>query len=90
MGPFFGQDEKHIVIVGLQGFCETTDGGQTWKNVLSLAGIEAALDPNVYYHKEPKFGMKCVLTFNDNFAWDPIGNIFYHTRMTDSVRRFAR
>ena len=84
MGPFFGKDEKHIVVVGMEGFFETTDAGERWKHVLSLAGLEAALDPNVYYHST-----KCVVSWRDNFAWDPIGNVFYHSRMTDSTRKFC-
>ena len=90
MGPFFGKDENHIVVVGLKGLFETADGGKAWKNVMPLAAVEATLDPNVYYHKDARFGMKCVLTFNDSFAWDPIGNVLYHSRMTDSVRKFER
>ena len=30
-GPFFGKDEKHMVVFGKDGFVETTDGGETWK-----------------------------------------------------------
>jgi len=30
-GPFFGKDESHIVVVGKEGFQETTDAGKTWK-----------------------------------------------------------
>jgi photosystem II stability/assembly factor-like uncharacterized protein len=88
MGPFLGKDEKHMVVVGLKGLYETTDGAKTWQHVMPLTAVEAALDPNVYYHKEPRFGMKCVLTFNDSFAWDPVGNVFYHSRMTDSVIKY--
>ncbi len=29
-GPFFGGDERHLVVVGKQGFHETKDGGATW------------------------------------------------------------
>ena len=32
-GPFFGKDEKHMVVVGKAGFHETTDGGETWNAV---------------------------------------------------------
>ena len=30
-GPYFGADEKHLVVFGKEGFLETLDGGQTWK-----------------------------------------------------------
>ena len=33
MGPFFGGDENHIVVVGHSGFSETVDAGKTWKTV---------------------------------------------------------
>lgn len=30
-GPYFGKDEKHMVVFGKEGFLETLDGGGTWK-----------------------------------------------------------
>lgn len=30
-GPFFGKDEKHLVVVGKEGFMESTDAAATWK-----------------------------------------------------------
>jgi hypothetical protein len=30
-GPYFGKDEKHLVVFGKDGFSESTDGGETWK-----------------------------------------------------------
>lgn len=30
-GPYFGKDEKHMVVFGKEGFLETLDGGETWK-----------------------------------------------------------
>ncbi|MST94907.1 MAG: hypothetical protein EXS33_06520 [Pedosphaera sp.] len=30
IGPFFGKDETHFVVVGKSGFQETKDGGKTW------------------------------------------------------------
>jgi hypothetical protein len=35
-GPYFGKDEKHMVVVGKAGFQETTDAGETW-NVVAPA-----------------------------------------------------
>jgi len=41
-GPFFGKDESHIVVVGKEGFQETTDAGKTWKLAAPLpAGYDA-------------------------------------------------
>lgn len=55
MGPFFGKDEKHIVVIGLKGIFETTDAGKEWTNVMPLTLVDAALDHNVYYHKRRSF-----------------------------------
>jgi photosystem II stability/assembly factor-like uncharacterized protein len=41
-GPFFGKNETHIVVVGKEGFHETTDAGKTWRLVAPLpAGYTA-------------------------------------------------
>lgn len=41
-GPYFGKDARHLVVVGDEGFQETTDGGRTWKVVAPLPeGIRA-------------------------------------------------
>ena len=53
-GPYFGKDDKHIVVVGKGGFQETRDGGKTWQHAAPLpAGFSAgrvgpnfAWDPN--------------------------------------------
>jgi photosystem II stability/assembly factor-like uncharacterized protein len=90
MGPYLGKDAQHMVVVGMKGIFETADAGTTWKNVMPLGEVDAALDPNVYYRNQPKFGRKCVLSFNYSFAWDPIGDVFYHSRMTDSVIKYER
>ncbi len=39
-GPFFGKDEKHMVVVGKAGFHETTDGGETWNVVASAPDVK--------------------------------------------------
>ncbi|HEX3998107.1 MAG TPA: sialidase family protein [Pirellulales bacterium] len=31
LGPYFGKDERNIVVLGKQGIMKTTDAGQTWK-----------------------------------------------------------
>lgn len=35
-GPYFGKDDRHLVVVGKDGFHETTDGGAAWKLVAPL------------------------------------------------------
>ena len=36
LGPYFGADEKHFVVVGKGGFRETKDGGATWQPAAPL------------------------------------------------------
>jgi photosystem II stability/assembly factor-like uncharacterized protein len=35
-GPWFGKDEKRMMVVGKEVFSESTDGGETWKVVAPL------------------------------------------------------
>jgi photosystem II stability/assembly factor-like uncharacterized protein len=35
-GPFWGKKADHMIVVGKDGFHETTDGGKTWKKVAPL------------------------------------------------------
>jgi hypothetical protein len=35
-GPYFGKKAGHMVVVGKDGFHETTDGGKEWKKVAAL------------------------------------------------------
>ena len=54
LGPYFGRDEKHFVVVGKSGFHETKDGGKTWHLAAPLppgfgagrVGPNYAWDPN--------------------------------------------
>jgi hypothetical protein len=39
-GPLFGKDEKHMVVVGKNGFEESTDGGRTWKVAAPLPEVK--------------------------------------------------
>jgi hypothetical protein len=36
VGPYFGKDDKHLVVFGKQGAMETTDAGRTWKTAAPL------------------------------------------------------
>ncbi len=44
MGPFFGNDERHAVVVGKKGFFETVDGGATWTHVAPMPEPECRVD----------------------------------------------
>jgi hypothetical protein len=35
-GPYFGKNERHLIVVGKSGFMETKDGGKTWNVVAPL------------------------------------------------------
>jgi hypothetical protein len=63
-GPYFGKDEKHIVVMTTDGFSETTDGGQTWK--LAAPNAPSASDVMPRGANVPTAG------------FDPVGNIFYY------------
>src|SRR5262249_41626168 len=39
-GPFFGRDEKEMLVVGKEGAFVTKDAGETWKHVASLKAKE--------------------------------------------------
>ena len=60
-GPFFGADEKHIVLAGTDGVFQTKDGGEHWTKV-------APFPAEVLAHKP---------AFEERFAWDPVHNIVY-------------
>jgi photosystem II stability/assembly factor-like uncharacterized protein len=73
-GPYFGKDEKHIVVVGKKGWFETRDCGTHWQWVAPLP---------------PRFGVAMPGWFL-NFGWDPNANIFYASRMGEPAYRYQR
>jgi hypothetical protein len=74
LGPLFGKDETHMVVVTKGGLSETTDGGKTWKVVAPLA-------PGIDFH---------VTGWFINYAFDPIGNVFYAARMGKDAYKYER
>jgi photosystem II stability/assembly factor-like uncharacterized protein len=60
-GPFFGADEKHIVLAGTDGVFQTEDGGEHWIKVASFPAEVSAHKP----------------AFEESFARDPVHNIIY-------------
>jgi hypothetical protein len=65
VGPFFGKNENHIVVLSTKAtIFETTDGGKTWNAVTKLP---VELDPR--FTREA--GMP--------FSYDPVGDVFYVT-----------
>jgi len=74
-GPYFGKDEKHIVVAGKSGVHETTDGGEHWSLVAALP------DP---FKNPPGPGWYL------NFAFDPVNNLFYASWMGKPTYRYTR
>jgi photosystem II stability/assembly factor-like uncharacterized protein len=70
-GPFFGRDEKEMLVVGKEGAFVTKDAGSTWKNVSGLKPKEGG-----FYFTPNWFGC---------YAWDPVNNILYASSMGNPV-----
>jgi photosystem II stability/assembly factor-like uncharacterized protein len=73
-GPFFGQNEKEMVVAGSDGLFGSKDSGATWTRLADLKAKESgfAFGPNW-------FGC---------YAWDPINHILYASAMGNPVYRF--
>ena len=70
-GPFFGRDEKEMLVVGKDGVFTTTDAGENWKWVANLKPKEGGFifTPNW-------FGC---------YAWDPVNHVLYASSMANPV-----
>ncbi len=70
-GPFFGRDEKEMLVVGKEGVFTTTDAGGNWKQRASVKPKEGGFvfTPNW-------FGC---------YAWDPVNHILYASSMGNPV-----
>jgi photosystem II stability/assembly factor-like uncharacterized protein len=70
-GPFFGHDEKEMVVIGKEAVFMTRTGGETWMQVGDLKPKRGdfAFSPNW-------FGC---------YAWDPVNNILYASAMGNPV-----
>ncbi len=73
LGPFFGRNEKEMLVVGADGIFGTQDGGNTWKMAAALKAKESGFlfTPNW-------FGC---------YAWDPVHNALYASSMGNPVYR---
>jgi photosystem II stability/assembly factor-like uncharacterized protein len=70
-GPFFGRDEKEMLVIGKDGVFVTKNAGETWKQAASLKpnGRGYSFSPNW-------FGC---------YAWDPVNNVLYASAMGNPV-----
>ena len=70
-GPFFGHDEKEMVVIGSDGVFMTKTAGETWTHV-------ADLKP-----KEGNFAFSA--NWFGCYAWDPVNNVLYASAMGNPV-----
>ncbi len=73
-GPYFGKDDRQMVVVGKQGFFQTRDGGGQWRPVVPLPPGFSADRPGWFL----------------NFGWDPQADIFYALRMGLPAYKYVR
>ncbi len=71
-GPYFGKDEKNIMVAGKLGFFHTTDGGLHWEKVAPLPPDFPVYMPGWFL----------------NFGWDPHANILYASRMGQPAYKY--
>lgn len=74
-GPYFGKDARQIVAVGKGGIFETTDAGKHWQTVGTLPAELNEVDRPGWFL---------------NFAFDPVNNIFYASRMGKATYKLQR
>ena len=70
-GPFFGRDERNMVVIGESGIHRTRDAGATWHRV-------ADLKPNAD-------GFQFTPDWFGCYAWDPINEVVYASSMGNPV-----
>jgi hypothetical protein len=75
LGPFFGRNEKEMLVVGKDGAFLSRDAGATWKLAAALKskGPGFLFTPNW-------FGC---------YAWDPVNNLLYASSMANPVYKLA-
>jgi hypothetical protein len=71
LGPFFGQNEKEMLVVGKEGVFLTKDAGIHWVPVASL--------------KPKEGGFVFLPNWFGCYAWDPVNNILYASAMGNPV-----
>ena len=72
-GPFFGADERILLVLGSDGVFQSQDAGQSWTRV-------AGLKPN-----EPGQGFSFATKWFGCYAWDPVNDILYASTMGNPV-----
>jgi photosystem II stability/assembly factor-like uncharacterized protein len=75
-GPWFGKDEKTVMVAGKNGFVETKDAGQTWAVAAPLPMVKD------FSTGRPGWFL--------NLAWDANSDTFYAARMGCGTYKFER
>lgn len=70
-GPFFGRNEREMLVVGKDGAFLTKDAGGSWKKVADL--------------KPKQGGFLFTPNWFGCYAWDPVGNVLYASSMGNPV-----
>jgi photosystem II stability/assembly factor-like uncharacterized protein len=85
-GPFFGKNEKQIVVVGKMGqdtgFWQSRDAGQTWQQVAPYPDFAHERLPDLTPSKYWGAG------WFYNFGWDPISGCCYASRMGNPTLQY--
>ena len=71
IGPFFGHDEKEMLVVGKEGVFVTKNAGEKWTRVAGL--------------KVKEKGFLFTANWFGCYTWDPINNILYASAMANPV-----
>lgn len=71
LGPFFGKDEKEMVVVGKEGAFKTTNGGESWRRVAEPKAKER--------------GFLFTANWFGCYAWDPVNEVLYVSAMGNPV-----
>lgn len=74
-GPFFGRDQKTMVVIGESGVHLTADAGATWRRVAEL--------------KPKEDGFLFTADWFGCYAWDPVNEIVYASSMGNPVFKLA-
>lgn len=75
LGPFFGRDEKEMVVVGRDTVLMTKDAGDTWTRASGLKPKEGN-----FTFGSSWFGC---------YAWDPVSHLLYASAMGNPVHKIA-
>ena len=75
-GPFFGNDEKEIVVIGKDGIFTSKNAGESWSRIAELKPKEENQD-----------GFLFTPNWFGCYAWDPIKRTLYTSSMGNSVFR---